>query len=55
MPVQRGRDSQGPYYKWGNRGHHYYYLAGNKRSRERAYNRALKQGRAILVRRNYSS
>lgn len=50
MPVQRGTDSKGPFYRWGNSGKKYRYTAGNKSSRSRAYNRAAKQGRAIKAR-----
>jgi hypothetical protein len=46
MPVQRKKDSEGPYYQWGNSGKKYHYEAGNKASRERAKNKATKQGQA---------
>lgn len=52
MPVQRGRDSQGSFYRWGNSGKKYYYIPGSKRSRELAKQKALKQGRAIHARRH---
>lgn len=47
MPVQRGKDSDGPYYRWGNAGKKYRYTAGDKASRERAKGKADKQGQAI--------
>jgi len=50
MPVQRGKDSKGPFYRWGNSGHKYHYKSGSKRSRELAHNKAAKQGRAIKAR-----
>ena len=51
MPAYRGRDSKGPFYRWGQSGKKYYYTAGNKQSRERARQKALRQGRAIHARR----
>ena len=47
MPIMRGQDSLGPYYKFGATGKHYYYTAGNASSRSRARKRAALQGRAI--------
>lgn len=49
MPVERGKDSKGAYYRWGDKGKKYYYQAGNVLSRTRSYQQALKQGRAIAV------
>jgi hypothetical protein len=46
MPVQRGKDSDGAYYQWGDSGKKYHYEAGNDSSRERAKDKAEKQGRA---------
>ncbi len=46
MPVTRKQDSQGPYYQWGESGKKYHYEAGNKKSREKARDKATKQGRA---------
>lgn len=46
MPVNRGKDSKGPYYQWGDSGKKYHYESGNKGSRERAKDKAGKQGRA---------
>ena len=47
MPVQRGKDSKGPFYRWGNSGAKYHYKSGNERSRKIAHDKAAKQGRAI--------
>jgi hypothetical protein len=49
MPVHRSKDSKGPYYRWGESGKKYHYEAGNARSRERAKEKAEKQGRAARV------
>jgi hypothetical protein len=46
MPVHRKKDSKGPYYQWGDSGKKYHYEEGNKTSRERAKNKATKQGQA---------
>jgi len=47
MPLQRGKDSEGSYYRWGATGKKYHYVAGNKASRERAQVKAMTQARAI--------
>ena len=49
MPVKRGEDRISPYYQWGDTGKKYRYISGNERSRQKAYRKALKQGRAILT------
>jgi hypothetical protein len=41
MPLIRGKDAKGPFFKWGNRGVHYHYKPGNKLSLERAKKKAL--------------
>jgi hypothetical protein len=46
MPVHRGKDKDGPYYQWGDRGKKYRYTSGDARSREAAKQRATKQGQA---------
>ena len=46
MPVQRGKDRDGPYYQWGDSGKRYHYTAGDKESRDKARAKADKQGRA---------
>jgi hypothetical protein len=47
MPVQCGRDSNGPYCRWGLHGKKYYYKSGSKLSRELAQTKAKRQGIAI--------
>jgi hypothetical protein len=46
MPVHRGKDSEGPYYQWGDSGKKYHYESGSKPSRESAKKKAEKQGQA---------
>lgn len=46
VPVHRSKDSDGPYYQWGDSGKKYHYEAGNTESREAAKEKAKKQGRA---------
>lgn len=46
MPVHRSKDSEGPYYQWGESGKKYRYESGNKQSRESARKKAERQGRA---------
>lgn len=46
MPVHRGKDSQGPYYQWGDSGKKYHYESGDQQSRNQAKRRAAKQGQA---------
>lgn len=47
MPVERGQDSDGPYYRYGKTGKKYRYKSGDKASRERAKKAAARQGRAV--------
>ena len=46
MPVERGRDQDGPFFRWGRSGRRYRYTVGDDRSRSRARARAALQGRA---------
>jgi hypothetical protein len=46
MPVMRGSDDRGPFYRWGRSGRRYRYTPGNAESRKKARDRALLQGRA---------
>jgi len=46
VPVQRSKDSDGPYYQWGESGKKYHYTAGDAGSRRRAREKAKKQGQA---------
>ena len=50
MPLVNGGDSHGRFWKWGSRGHKYYYPAGNPTKRMAAKKLAIKQAVAI----NYS-
>ena len=49
MPIRRGTEHGSGFYQWGNR-KKYYYIIGNKMSREDAYKKAKKQARAIYAR-----
>jgi len=51
MPIQRGHDGNGPFYRYGLTGKRYYYESSNATSRARARARAALQGRAIEARR----
>ena len=54
-PAKRGRDSKGPYYRWGKKGKKYYYKAGDAKSRAKAKAAAIKQGKAIHASGGYSN
>lgn len=45
MPIHKGRDKGGFYYRWGNR-KKYYYTPGNE---QEAYEKARKQAAAIYA------
>lgn len=47
MPLNRGQDTKGAYYRWGATGAKYHYAAGNKASREHAKAKAMTQAKAI--------
>ena len=47
MPVRRGKDKDGAYYRWGESGKKYRYETGNERSRQAAKKKAEKQGQAV--------
>jgi hypothetical protein len=50
MPIVRGRDSKGTFYRWGHtHGAKYYYTPGSIRSRESAYAKAVKQAQAAFA------
>lgn len=49
MPIYRRKDSNGPYYQWGNSGKKYYYTPNNKSSRELARKKAVKQAQAAYA------
>jgi hypothetical protein len=46
MPVKRGKDSKGPFYRWGRSGKKYHYTSGDASSRDSAKRKAEKQGQA---------
>lgn len=52
MPVMNGRDSKGPFYRWGETGFKYRYTANNVKEREKAKALAARQGRAIKASQN---
>lgn len=47
MPVQHGRDKDGPFYRYGQTGAKHRYRADDPADRERAQSAAERQGRAI--------
>lgn len=47
MPVQRGTDARGPFYRWGETGKAYHFMAGSPTSRRMARQKAERQGAAI--------
>lgn len=47
MPVKLGKDDKGCYAKWGDQGAHYYYECGDEDARNKAKEKAYKQGYAI--------
>lgn len=52
MPVRRGKDSKGAFYRYGGSGKKYYFKPGDKTSRERAKKKAGKQAQAIKASQN---
>ncbi len=50
MPIERGIDAKGPYYRWGESGKRYHYRPGDVASRRRARVKAGNQARAIRAR-----
>jgi hypothetical protein len=52
MPIKQGQDKNGPYYQYGHL-KKYYYIANNKRSREGAKKKAIKQSAAVHISRGY--
>ncbi len=52
MPIHRGTDIKGTYYKYGPTGNKYYYQTGTEASRKRAYEKARLQGVAIKISQN---
>ena len=50
MPLRNSHDSRGPYWAWGYN-KRYYYTSGDKKSREKAKAKAVRQAHAIQRRR----
>ena len=49
MPVTQGFDHNGIFYRWGTQGKKYYYTNTNTSTQLKAYEKALRQGRAIAI------
>lgn len=49
MPIKRGIDKFGSFYRYGFMGKKYYYLSNDKRSRDMAKRKAQAQERAIYA------
>lgn len=49
MPIHRGVERGKGFYQWGKSGKKYFYTISDKKSREAAYKKALKQARAIYA------
>ena len=47
MPIHQDKDLKGFFYQFGLTGKKYYYIPVNPQSKQNAYNKALKQSRAI--------
>lgn len=47
MPVKFGRDKEGTYAKWGDKGHKYYYKSNSDIAKQHAKQKAIAQGVAI--------
>jgi len=52
MPVMRGEDSEGYFYRYGKSGKKYYYNPNKKQSREKAKHLASIQGKAVKAQQN---
>ena len=49
MPINIGRDSKGSFKRWGKKGTKYYYTPNDKKSRDAAHKKALRQARAAYA------
>ena len=47
MPIRQGRDAKGTFYQFGNHGKKYYYVPGNKMSKDTAKLKARRQAIAV--------
>lgn len=54
MPLERSRDQQGSFFRYGRSGKKYYYTPKNKQSRDNAKEEALRQARAIYYNKNHT-
>lgn len=52
MPIKRGTDSKGSFYRYGESGKKYYFKAGDPTSRANAKKKAGKQAQAIKASQN---
>lgn len=48
MPIVRGLDSEGCFYRYGDTGKPYHYKCGNEIARKEAYDKAVQQEQAII-------
>lgn len=48
MPINHGNDKNGHYFRWGTQGTKYYFNPQSTQSFNRAHDKALKQGVAIM-------
>ena len=55
MPVKSCQSNGKPGFKWGNSGKCYTYTPGDKSSKEKARQKAIRQGRAIQVNKIYNA
>lgn len=49
MPIHQSKDIYGYYYQYGTRGKKYYYDINNINSKKRAYNKVIRQIRAMFA------
>lgn len=52
MPIYRKHDSKGYYFQYGNNGSKYYYNVHSKDSVQKAYEKAVKQTKAVHASKN---
>ena len=48
MPIKRGFDSEGCFYRYGDTGKPYHYKCGDEQARKRAYDKAVQQEQAVI-------
>jgi hypothetical protein len=54
MPIQRKKDKLGSFFRFGQTGKKYYYISGNKASRERAKMKAKRKQKDKVERLKYA-